>query len=354
MTDVWDWIHASMQGFRDNRDRARYGMGMLFYSGMQLMREDPQRALILFTEAKTAAEVLEEPWWVVLCNHWTCQTLLEKTRNVAAAAKLANELICATASSTVYEGLPQLVCLHDDRAGAMLGMDPLGYAAEIEADCQIIDTRGADQPSCLHCSRGTRVLASLAKGDVATAEASAIAGLKLCNTDGASHYLPIYYCALCAVAVKSKDWVRLAHWAKAGVLFHGKMGTEAGNIELLMWHALATLKLNDCTASRTAYRKARKAGKAAHFKLTHGYFDALALYHEERGHVKLSLAARQMQLDNTSGAPYLECLSRLERVRLLKSCALPIEIEVANLNLAASLLREPSRICERLSEITAG
>jgi hypothetical protein len=351
MADVWDWVEQSLDSFIEQRDRPRYEMHKLFRAGIECIQHAPDKALFFLGAARTAAEQLEEPWWVILCDHWTCQVLLEHSRNISAAAELSNKLIEQTTGNADYEGLPQLVCLHDDRAGAMLSIDPLGYAEQIEADCHVIDTKGKSQSSCLHCSRGTRIGAHLCSNNLESAESAALEGLKLCNADHASFYLPIYYCALCVVAARRQDWVKLAQWATPGSLFFGKMGTEGANIELLMWLAVGLLKTKGQEKGRDAYRKARKAGKAAGKRLPKGYFDALAIYHEENGQPKLALAARTMQLDNTSGAPYLECQTRLERVRLLKSCGLPVESEIEKLKLASALLRDPSQIYERLAEI---
>jgi len=354
MADVWDWVGEAMQGFIDRRDRPRYEMGRLFYAGMENVRQDPEKAVALFEAAKVASMHLEEKWWTILCDHWRCQVLLEKTRDIAAAAKLANELIAEATGDKASAGLPQLICLHDDRAGAMLSMDPLGYADEIAADCTVIETKGAELTSCQHCSRATRIGVSLCKNDLDAVEPAALQGIKQCAADRASHYLPIYYCALCMVAVRRKDWTGLAHWARSGELFYGKMGSESSNIELLMWNAVAILKQSGGELARHAYKKARNAGKSAGYKLTHNFYDALATFHEEDGNPKLALASLKMQLDNTSGAPYLEANTRLERIRLLKASGLPFDDDLVQLNSAAGLLRDPSQITDRLNSILNG
>lgn len=354
MDDLWGWVSDAVDHFRETRDRKRYVMATLYHQATQFMDKDPAQALDHLRNARQLAQRLNEPWWTMLCDHWLSQTLIHRTREIGDALEIASEAIAAVESNPVFADFPQRICLHDDRTSALQMMDPFGYDSEIERDCAYIEREGASLEGCRNCLRSIRIDGLIIKGDLDNAQEQALSALKECRTRTASHYTSQYYVMLCRIAKLRGEWAQLEHWARAGALFFGQMGSDLGNIELLMWHAAALRGNGKSEEAGAAYRKARRIQKKAKYGQAAGYYDALACYHELGKRLDLALIARGLELKNTQGAPYLECCCRLERVRLLRALGRSDADERDLLMQAAERLRDPGRMMDRLAAILAG
>lgn len=351
MNDLWTWISESVDHFREGGDRRRFEIASQYFQATQCMSTSPSQALAHLEHARSLADRFDEPWWSMLCEHWRSQTFLHRTRNIDAALHVASDAIATIESDKRLKAFPQRVCLRDDQVSALQMIDPDGYANEISQGCEYIETEGADLEGCQHCLRGIRIDSLIHEGSLDLAQELALSSLKLCVTRQSGHYTSQYYSALCQIANLREEWDQLEHWARAGSIFYGTMGSDISNIELLMWHANALRRTGKPDAALNAYRKARKAQRTSPFGQSSGFFDALAGYHEANEDWLLALVARTMELKNTAGAPYVECVCRLHRIRLLRLTGQPTDAEVAAIREAAGSLRIPDIILNRLESL---
>jgi len=351
MNDLWGWISESVDHFRQTGDRRRFEIATLYHHAMQSMDTDPQESLERLHQARQIAERFGERWWVVLCDHWRAQVLINRTGEIDEGLQTALHAIAIAESDPIFRQLPQRVCLRDDRASALLLMDPHGYETEIKDACDYIEDEGAGLEGCGHCMRSIRIDTMILSENLEGAQELAVEGLKSCRTKTSSHYTPQYYAALCRISFIRKDWEQLKHWSSPGPLFYGKMGSEISNAELLIWNALALRQTGDECAAKDSYRLARSVQRHATYGQTAGFYDALAAYYEIGGILWLALVARSIELGKTSGAPYRECCTRLERLRLMKAIGLPTDEEAGLVREAAARLRDPKPILRKLAEL---
>ncbi|BDI28522.1 hypothetical protein CCAX7_005730 [Capsulimonas corticalis] len=346
-TTIWDWIRDLAKEAHANRDADRYHMVRLFYDAMQMMSTDPKQSQAMLTQARREAVLLSHDWFMLLCDHWLCQIAVNKLPDYERARTLAEEAV-REAMSPKYNGLPQRVCVFDDLVGVYQGLDPLGYAAEIEDACAQMERYQPDPYSCAHCLRAIRIDHDLEHGRLEEAKSGALAGLKA--PERTDHYPPLYYLSLCHIAFAEGDFAGMAHWAGAGHVFHGRMGEERTNIELMMWSALAHARLGDRSKALASYRAARFAAKTLGRAMSPRYYDALAEYQKALGRDKLALIARDQQLPTLGGATHLECQCRLDRLRLLVKLGRPYDEELDALRAIAAKLRDPAAVLAMAGE----
>lgn len=353
MDDLWEWLSEKMERYRASEDYDRYSVGIGFQYGAEMIHTNPENALSFFEKTRDRANELGEPWWALLCEHWSCQTMLYYSGQIDEARRIAEASIEIVDGGEDYADFPQRVCLHDDRANALQTIDPVGGHDQIIADCDYIDREGSRLESCSHCARSLRIDDAIAHGDLDIAESVSLDGLGRCRSNTASHYVPQYMTALCRISRLRNRWDKLLHWAAAGEQYYGKMGDDLSNIELLMWHALALLTTGDVSASRAAYLRARQADRQTRHIQTVGYYDALADYHELSGRFGAAIDAHARQIESRTGAAYVECRSRLARVRLMRVLGRAVDAEVDLLRAAAAGLKDPSIVMAELDAALA-
>ncbi|MGO8670762.1 MAG: hypothetical protein ACLQVD_05280 [Capsulimonadaceae bacterium] len=350
MSDIWDWIYDSIEQFRLRRDPERYSMAHAFNQGMQILQTQPRQALALLEQVREKAEALHEPWWALLCDHWRCQILIHYTGQIDAAQELVSRSLATVGGDPAFREFPQRVCLRDDELHVLQMVDPVGYDSEIQAGCDYIDAESFPNSACLHCGRCLRIDSLIVREEFDRATALSLEGLKTCATKAASHYVPAYYAALCRIAAARQDWGALSQCSAVGETYYGLMGSEHANVELLAWNAAALRLTGHVEGARAAYRKARSAARRRLSRRTNGFYDAVALYHVAGGDFLAAYVVRGIQLANTSGAPYVECRCRSERVRLLQRMNKPHAEESALLSIAAHKLRDPSRVLNAVTK----
>jgi len=140
----------------------------------------------------------------------------------------------------------------------------------------------------------------------------------------------------------------MRHWASAGEQYYGKMGGEHSNVALLMWHAVALLKVASPSEARRAYVRAHRAGRAQGGNNSIGYHIGKCAFLEDSGYLAAALCAQQRAIDSRVGATNFECQRRLARLRLLRQLGRPVDDELATLRELASKLKDPSRILDQI------
>jgi len=259
------------------------------------------------------------------------------------AGAVANACVDIVDTDDQFRTFPQRVCLHDDRASALQMIDPAGYRDTIADDCDYIENEGRSLEGCVHCGLALRIDDFLIRGDLDTAQALSLEALGRCRSQIASHYIPQYMAALCRIARRREDWQGLAHWAAGGDQYHGKMGSNMSNVELLMWNAVSKLQAGAPRVdTRRAYLRALNAARRTNHIQTIGYYEARADFLELSGYYAAALIAHQIQIDSRRGATYVECTSRIARLRLLNKLGRPADTETELLNAAVSRLKDPA------------
>ncbi|MDX1933909.1 MAG: hypothetical protein SFU56_15020 [Capsulimonadales bacterium] len=349
--DIHDWMDDFMRQAYECRDRVRWNLGLIVMEGMQSLNERPTEAREALEKARSMAEALSEPWWVALCDHWLCQIHLNKIPDSAEAIRIVDQALIRLQQG-VYRDLPQRICLHEDAIIAYRNVDPIGYREKIEDALRFMRENVGDDTPCRHCLRLLEVEGAIDEGRSEEADRMAEDGLRMARKD--PFFVSQFYARLCRIAFVRNDFESLRHWSGAGKLFVGRMGNTSSNIELLMWEALA---LEECGRSEEAARRCRLAEALAQRSgqvPDSGYFDALATYREYCGQPGEALAVRGLELlQSVLGAPYLECLCRLKRLRLLIRLGRSTTDEMRRLRQAATAIEDPTDILREAEEIVA-
>src|SRR5437879_1371776 len=110
---VWQWVDEFRREATAKGDAERLRLLSLPSSAQMRIEADPERALDLLRDARSLAVQLDEPWWVLLIDHWRLQVQLHYTFDFRDVLDLA---VRATLEARKPEcaRLPQRVCLHED------------------------------------------------------------------------------------------------------------------------------------------------------------------------------------------------------------------------------------------------
>ena len=76
---VWTWVEDFRRAARAAGDEGRLRMMSLHSSAQTCLESDPERALDLLRDARALAVQIDEPWWVLLIDHWRLQVRLHYT-----------------------------------------------------------------------------------------------------------------------------------------------------------------------------------------------------------------------------------------------------------------------------------
>jgi len=354
MTDLWQWLADKVAEYRQREDYDRYSMSYGFKHGSDMIEQNPEQAVSIFARTRDRATELGEPWWAHLCDHWRCQTMLHYSGHIDEAGAIADACIDIVDTDDQFRAFPQRVCLHDDRASALQMIDPIGNRETIADDCDYIENEGRSLEGCIHCGLALRIDDFLLRGDLDTAQTLSLEALGRCRSQIASHYIPQYMAALCRIARRRQDWPALAHWAAGGEQYHGKMGSNMSNVELLMWNAVAKLQSGAPRVdTRRTYLRALTAARRTNHIQTVGYYEARADFLELSGYFAAALIAHQIQIDSRRGATFIECTARLSRIRLLKYLNRPVESEAAQLREASAELKDSAAVLSEMARLLA-
>lgn len=356
----WQWFEEYEQAALERGDHERAALRQIHRDAYECCETDPDRTLELFREGRRQAAALEEPWWVLLFEHWQVHiTLYEKCdyRHVLApAVRNALEL-----RKPQHRGFPQAAWILGDLIEIYVQLDPLSYADEIAmalADLESQLTTQAPNARYLFWFHQLDAAFTQVRSDDALQIALRIRDAAQADEHSSTgdHYLVPCYRFLCCHFGNRQDWSSLATWADAGEELSRKLGEKESLAAFLMWQAVLHQQRGEHEEASRLYDSAtarKRRLKTAHHS---HYYDAMCAFHELRGDLKKSqqLHERQIQDCIARGQNHGEWSSRLEQLRLLAKMGQPLEPYLSDAQRMACKFRRPDCYLPKLDEIARG
>ncbi|MDQ2686905.1 MAG: hypothetical protein M3Y28_03455 [Armatimonadota bacterium] len=353
-TDVWAWIREYAGDAMGRRDGPRVELVQRVWAALQQTRTQPDDAVMAFRQAHDLAARLDEPWWMMFCDHWTLQTLLFRKRDFVRSLPLALSAV-EKARAPVFDDFPQRLCLQEDLISALQGIDPLGHASRIAEALAAMEAEINPQSACYHCLLSLRTEHYRDTGRLAEARANALAASKKAALASDYHHVTEAYANLCQIAFLQHDWPHLGQWSRAGEMFDGRKTDEGCIAELRMWQAAALRRTGNEAEAFRQCRIARSRSRAPGIVPTAGYFDAWSAFYEVAGDFGRALRVRDRELSLlvNGGQIYLHCQCRLKRARLLIALNQPFGEEAAEVRRLSGALIDPRDVLAELDDLPA-
>jgi hypothetical protein len=346
MSSVWNWV-VDYRWQRSVGDDG-YRMYNLFNSALQCHESDPRVALTNLDAARDIAQRLEEPWWVLLCDHWRIQTLIHSLGDYIAARDIAARSV-VEARKPAYAQFPQRICLQEDLISVYIAHDPHGHAAGIEDALAYMEREAAPGADCGLCLLGLKIWFALEREDLQQAEAEAGNFLSAAEEykvrSGSEHYLANCYTDFCDISFRRCDWPALLEWATIGEAPARRLDKRQLVAKYLAWQALASRKLGHDEAASRLYRSATAISGRLGLPPSGDYCNALSAYQEAAGDLPRALKLRDRELEAIAGKGHIdrECRIHRERCRLLRLMGRLSERDLAAARTAAAQLVDPAR-----------
>ena len=354
---IWQWVDEYHRQVYEAQDLERLHLIELFYAANRAEEVDPNWQLSLLDEGLVLARQLNEPWWELCFTHLHLLTLMaDKGEYNQALAKAVQATVAAR--KPAMSDCPQRICVHEDLIRAYMGIDPLGYATQIEQALQYMEAEIHPKVECYHCLLGKRAQFELKKGNLEKAlavELGRMARLEDRAEEDKDDYRVNVYLGLCAIVFKMQDWPKLAEYARLGMkaIERSYWSWTAHRFIYAAWQACAAAHQEQPIPAKRYARQALTQAERWPGKPPTDYYDALCGYHSALGQPAQALALRQQQLNElvNTGQLATECQCRLEICRLLVQLGEPVTQAIADTRAAALRLKHPERILSHLDAL---
>jgi hypothetical protein len=356
----WQWFRDFDREARARGDAQRARLLPLHHEAYGLRETDPDRMLALFAEGRQLARVLDEPWWVLLYDHWQVTGRLYFKHDVRHLLDLAVRNLLEV-RKPAYAQFPQRLRIYNDLIATYRFTDPVGHAEQIRAALDQMEAEATpDMDSSRYLPLENRLGLALDLDRPDEALEWALRGLAQADADPdrytARHHSVTLYVYLCLIAHERGDWPGLAEWAALGEELARQMGYQGSLAACLMWQAASACRAGDEAAARRLYRlsvaRRRRLGRPP----GSAYYEAQCAYHALAGNLGQALRARNEQLEGVLGRGLLayECDVRIKRCRVLAQLGRPGDADLAGAREAARRLRYPEKPLAQIEEVASG
>jgi hypothetical protein len=358
---IWDWFFECRGRFARAGDRERFCLTQLHHEGFACQETDPDRSLAIFTEGSRLAERLGEPWWVLFYDVWRVIARTTYQRDFRDVLDLA--VRCALdAGKPAFHGHPWRFATFNNLVTVYAGIDPAGYAAEIEKALAYLDREVPPGPGDdRYVMLGKRRSFLMDVGRIDEARQVALDHLALLGEEhhpsSVDWYSVNLLCDLCWISHRAGDWDAVAGYSRQAEEVARRVDEAQGELaESLTWQALLARRDGDEARARRFCRSATARMARLRLPPRPEYFDALALYHEQGGDLAAALRVRDRELEAVRGRGRLadEFTALIKRCRLLAVLGKLAEADLAVAHAAAGKLRRPAPYREEIDRLGTG
>lgn len=354
------WMDEFVAHARAARDRERLRLDQMHGVAYNYRETDPDHALSLYEEGSRLARKLNEPWWALFYDHWRVTAYLhfkDDYRSHALDLAVGNVL---EARKPLYDQFPGRFAVHDDLAAAYLGIDPEGFADDVRALFDYMETEVADslEDRLLLQARRRGLALDCERLDEALDWAQRSLSLVADRPDDvdAVHHSTFLYSALCRIHHRRRDWESLDESSVLGEQAARKADNRMQLSECLLWQAVAARRAGNEDKARAIFQAATSRASRLRMAPGGGFHDPLCTYLELGGDRKAALASRLRQLELVEGRGQFHYETRCHihgcRLRALLGELTPQHLTVARAS--AHRLRFPGRHLAELDKIAAG
>ncbi len=339
---------------------------------LEIREKEPERALKLYNQGRDEAVALRESWWILFFDYLRLQIITGPLGDLAEGLRIA-EAGVAEADKPLYARFPQRVCLHEDVIRIQCGIDPLGFAPQIEAGIDFMINNLEADSLCHDCLRGVKIRYALEIGRWEEARkllleslATPVGGMHPIKPQSERHMVgqkvttekirAAEYTQLCVVAWNCGESENLRAWALEGEATGRRVDEYACIAECLMWQAVLARRDGDAATAQRLCQRAIQENKQSLWIAGTSYFDALCLFYEESGELRMACQARAHQLNllRGKGQTFVEVRAHAERCRLLSLMGHSLESALPAARDAAGFLINSEPALETLERIAHG
>lgn len=355
----WQWFEDFEAAALARGDRERARMRQIHREAYGFRETDPDRTLFLLEEGRRLALILEEPWWVLLFDHWLVHIKLYAKSDYRHVLEPAVRNVLEVRKPE-YAGFPQKLWILGDLIEIYVSLDPRSYANEID---QALAEVKAELPPEMHNARYLLLFHQL---DAAVNQDRFDDALQIALHMRAEaqadpvrstgdHFLIPTYGSLCHLYSLRQEWAEVATWAEAGEDLARQCARKRLVGVFLMWQAvIAQLRGEKAEAARF-YRSAISGMERLKAPPGRDYVDAMCAYQELCGNPERSLELRAQEVQDCAsrGKVYDEFEARLAKLRLLFQMGHDLEQDLSAAREMARNFRHPEWYLPKIEQITA-
>lgn len=348
---IWNWIMNYRFQAYANKDPQRQKMVQLAtFEALDLMETNPDQSLALLNEAQGIARQLQEEWWVLFCEHWKLQILMHRKKDYATAQKLAVQAAVEVLKPQ-YASFPQKSCLYEDLINVYLGIDPEGYAAEIESALAYMKETVTPEKECWQClhSLYAEFPAVRERWDVAAEPTLRF----LAESQEEEHHLMYAYSSMCELLLEQQNLSKIGEFAELGLKLAESNDKDYMVVEFLAWQGLSAYQAGQHPLAQKKISAAEQASQTLASVPTRATYKAICAYYQATGQFDKALQTRHQQWDKINGRGQLmgEFVCLREICTLLKQLGQPFEAEFELAEQTAHQMKKPQRFLAQLATL---
>lgn len=354
---IWEWIAEFYKDAADKGDEQRMLLPQYQMAAYKQRETNPQLAQALFEEGSKLAKQLNEPWWVMIYDHWRVTGLLFFQRDYRNVLDLAVQNALEVRKPQ-YDHFPLKFSILRDLVEAYVGIEPAAYLEPIQQTLELLARDAPKEGSDRFLIHGTRrdLAIELRQFEEALEISQGFYELAEGMTpDSVAHHASFNCCGLCEIGWHLRDFELIEDAAKEGeeAARESKLKMELSGC--LVWLAVVNRARDQ---EPDAIRLVRQGvGQVSRLQMPpdRGFYEALCAFHELAGEKEMILKVRRMELDAVKdhGRLSYESRTRNRICRLMKELGQPLGEELALAREAAGRLKKPETALAELDALGA-
>jgi tetratricopeptide (TPR) repeat protein len=347
-TNIWDWFN---QGYHHSNPEAR-NLPRLFHDAWDRNETDPHECNSRLLTARSLAEALNEPWWVLFFDYWRCILLWARLDDLHTAQRIGIQMT-VDAKKPLYEHHPLVPRIYNQLVSIFTYVDPVGYHDRITELMSYLETNIDIDEDIEYLLLANRANLYFALDDLEIAREWALKSLN--RISHRSYYAASAYSKLTLYSYIRQDYEMVAEYAVEGEDRAREVGRKLIICEMLAWRALLAHINNDKFDANRFYTLAVSSRERVGTTPTFTYHDIMCDYLERdgRSHAALELRTQQLETLVPSGLVHELCDCHLMRCRLLGRMGDLTEKNITDAKSIASQLLKPERYLEKIAQIEA-
>jgi hypothetical protein len=354
---IWDWIGEFYRDAVDKGDEQRQMLPMFQMQAYKHRETDPRLAQSMFEEGGKLARQLNEPWWVMIYDHWRVTGLLFFQRDYRNVLDLAVQNALEVRKSQ-YDTFPLKFSILRDLVEAYIGIDPAAY---LDSILQTLDHLMKEAPP----DGSDRFLVHGSRRDLAIEMGWYDEALRLgaqfhevaesLDNPGESieHHAAFNYCGICEAAWHKRDFTTMEEAARAGEAAARESKLKMELSGCLVWQGVAARAAGSDDEAVRYSRQGVNQVSRLQMPADRGFFEALCAFHELAEEKEQILKVRRIELDAVKdrGRFAYESRTRNRICRILAEMFEPFDEELEQARSAARRLKKPEAALAELDQI---
>lgn len=321
----------------------------IFNQALDYREREPERARLLFQQARALAEENQDYCFVLECDYWIWECTIWYMNDYQGAMDLTVRMLMEARKPQYATCLSDLADIHYTIAATYINYDPVGYETEAR---EIIDyVEFHMQPGyelwCILSSIRATLEMLLERWDQALEQALVC----LARSDRTNYRLTAANIKLCDIYAALEQWDLMLSHAEQAELYAREDGEVVGWLgEAILWQAYAAARIGDLTRANVLYQQHLRYLTPIQDHLDSDYFDLACRYYEFLGQWERAweFRERDLQLALRGGSPDVITKTHRKRIALLRQRGLPYQDEYQAAIRAAQRLRKPEVYLARL------